>query len=304
MFFGMVRQSSGADDHPSANQFLFVYRLLSVSSLIRPPKAASVQTDPSKLLVEIQALLTTKPKSVLKTLEEKLKTLLTTNDHWDDDDDDDIDELLLSCITVEAANVDNVTVDDNDNHENCNDDLLISCSNEMPNCDGSEHTGNVDLAMTCDTDDCSFRQTILHYLGGYVAHKLKRYTKCLDCLKTVKGAIDNDSPHARLLLLRTRGGLVAPSHRLSSLLSLLEQYFERFQFKPTQDLYQNIINEVLIDAELPNVAIGCLAHHISLTSRCIHFYVATRIHFINREHNKKRVNRQDKHKHSKIAKLT
>jgi len=32
-----------------------------------------------------------------------------TNDHWDDDD---IDELLLSCITVDAANVDNLTVDD------------------------------------------------------------------------------------------------------------------------------------------------------------------------------------------------
>jgi hypothetical protein len=300
MFFGMVRQSSGADDHPSANQFLFIYRLLSVSSLVRPPKAASVQTDPSKLLVEIQALSTTKPKSLLKTLEEKLHKLLKTDDHWDDDDD--IDDLLLSCITDEAAYVDNVTVDDNDT-ENCNGDLKMTCSG-ISNDDGSGPSGSSDLAMMCETDDCSIGQTILYYLGGYVAHKMKRYTKCLECLESVTGTVQNDNPQARLVLLRTRGGLAAPSPRLSSLLSLLEQFFERLKYKPTQDFYQCIINEILIDAELPNVAIGCSVHQISLTSRCIHFYIATRIHFINREYNKRRVSRQDKHRHSKLSKLT
>ena len=39
---------------------------------------------------------------------------------------------------------------------------------------------------------------------------------------------------------------------------------------------------------------------IRLTSHCIHFYVATRLHFINREHHKKHVSRQDKHKQSKL----
>jgi len=114
-----------------------------------------------------------------------------------DDDDDDIDELLLSCFTVDAANVDNPTVVDNDNDENCwpTDDLMLSCSNELSHHGGSGHSGSIDLAMTCDTDDCSVGQTIIYYLGGYVAHKLKRYTKCLDCLKNVQGTIDNDSPY-------------------------------------------------------------------------------------------------------------
>ena len=40
----------------------------------------------------------------------------------------------------------------------------------MSNCDGIEHSGNVDLAMACDTDDCSFGQTIPYYPGGYVVH--------------------------------------------------------------------------------------------------------------------------------------
>jgi hypothetical protein len=48
-------QSSGGDDHPSANQFLFMYRILPVSSLIKSPKRASVQTEPSRILLSMQS---------------------------------------------------------------------------------------------------------------------------------------------------------------------------------------------------------------------------------------------------------
>jgi len=50
MFFGMIRQSCGGSDHPTANQFLYAYRLLLMKSLIKPSQGASVKTDPVQLL--------------------------------------------------------------------------------------------------------------------------------------------------------------------------------------------------------------------------------------------------------------
>ena len=47
---GMIHQSCGNSDHPTANQFLFAYQLLLVKSLIKPSQGASVRTDPVQLL--------------------------------------------------------------------------------------------------------------------------------------------------------------------------------------------------------------------------------------------------------------
>ncbi|KAK3907199.1 Transposable element P transposase [Frankliniella fusca] len=41
-FFGKVRQSCGAGAHPSPTQFIQVYRLLSVGSLIKPPRGTNI----------------------------------------------------------------------------------------------------------------------------------------------------------------------------------------------------------------------------------------------------------------------
>jgi hypothetical protein len=69
-------------------------------------------------------------------------------------------------------------------------------------------------------------------------------------------------------------------------------------------MYQDIVKEVMCCSELTTTAVGCEEHVISLTARCIHFYVVTRVHFINRALNKQRVSRQEKQRLNKIAKLT
>jgi len=51
----MMRQSCGGSNHPTANQFLYAYRLLSVKSLIKPSRGASKKTDPVQLLGCIKA---------------------------------------------------------------------------------------------------------------------------------------------------------------------------------------------------------------------------------------------------------
>ena len=74
MFFGCLRQSSGTDDHPTPNQFLYVYRLMSLKNLIKSPKRASVHSDPSKILTAVQSV-PYSSSSLLRNVEKKLKLL-------------------------------------------------------------------------------------------------------------------------------------------------------------------------------------------------------------------------------------
>lgn len=41
-FFGMVRASLGKNEHPDAVLFLFVFRILSMYSLVKPPRGTNV----------------------------------------------------------------------------------------------------------------------------------------------------------------------------------------------------------------------------------------------------------------------
>ncbi|XP_067128880.1 uncharacterized protein [Centruroides vittatus] len=78
-FFGMIRQGSGSNSHPTTVQFLYLYRLMTVYSLVRPPKRASIQTDPGSSLITLKNLLQShkKPfKEVQEQLEEHLQNLL------------------------------------------------------------------------------------------------------------------------------------------------------------------------------------------------------------------------------------
>jgi len=40
-FFGIIRQVNGPNDHPSSTSFMQLYRLLSVYSLVKPPKTGN-----------------------------------------------------------------------------------------------------------------------------------------------------------------------------------------------------------------------------------------------------------------------
>lgn len=40
-FFGMIRQAAGPNDHPTGPTFLHLYRILSIYSVLRPPKSGN-----------------------------------------------------------------------------------------------------------------------------------------------------------------------------------------------------------------------------------------------------------------------
>ncbi|KAH8041878.1 hypothetical protein HPB51_019259 [Rhipicephalus microplus] len=55
-FFGIVRHVAGDGGQPTVQHFLFIYRMLSVNNLVRPPKRASVEGDGPQLLLKLQGL--------------------------------------------------------------------------------------------------------------------------------------------------------------------------------------------------------------------------------------------------------
>lgn len=147
-------------------------------------------------------------------------------------------------------------------------------------------------------EDC-----IKFYLGGYVAHKLSKYTMFNDCILSLSDA-ENISSDSRLVELKTRGGLKLPSFALTSLIKLLENCFQKYSATPNTNMYFDILNEILTCDALRTSTIGCKKHYCTLTSRCIHFYITTRLHFLKKSVNRNRKTREKKHKLSKISKLT
>jgi len=130
MFFGMIHQSCGGSDHPTANQFLYAYRLLLVKSLIKPSRGASVKTDPVQLLGCIKA-----PGRHCQTSASRTELI-----------EQRIDAMLQQDITDPEAN---------------DMDLVLSVNNT--------------------SNDSQPEKAILSYLGGYVAHKLQRFSSCFHC---------------------------------------------------------------------------------------------------------------------------
>jgi hypothetical protein len=244
MFFGIVRQSSGADDHPSPNQFLYVYRLLSVSSLVKPGRRTSVQASPAQILLTVQSVKPAERIPFIPAIETLLDTILDEQSHQE------------------------TSVSD------------------------SEHD-----YMKAVPEDC-----IRYYLAGYVAHKLIKFSTCPACISSLS---DNHlSAQSHLVELKTCGGLKLASVGLTALIKLLEDSFQKFSSSPSTNMYFDILNHVLVNDKLATTCIGCDKHFNSLTSRCIHFYISTRLHFLKKSVNRNRASRQKKQKMSKISKLT
>lgn len=83
-FFGTVRMASGANDHPATPTFLQVYKLLSVYSIIKPPKYGNCSInimDPGSNLIRLSDIKSIyhndkKSPTALENLKNKLDTLI------------------------------------------------------------------------------------------------------------------------------------------------------------------------------------------------------------------------------------
>ncbi|XP_011875542.1 PREDICTED: uncharacterized protein LOC105566272 [Vollenhovia emeryi] len=113
-FFGTIRQAAGCNDHPSCPTFLQLYKLLSVYSIIKPPKygncTVSDETSP-QILVSLSKLKAayggnseTKSLKYRREIQRRLDATLEHKDWEVDDiieyqpDHDNIPSPTLDCI--------------------------------------------------------------------------------------------------------------------------------------------------------------------------------------------------------------
>ena len=95
-----------------------------------------------------------------------------------------------------------------------------------------------------------------------------------------------------------------PSLALMKLLVFLEQCVQNHAAKPCVDIYTDILNEALASEQLAVSTIGCSVHASTLTAKCFHFYIVTRVFYLRRACNRNRGSSQQKHQLSKLSKLT
>nr|XP_037289777.1 uncharacterized protein LOC119184074 [Rhipicephalus microplus] len=159
-FFGIARHVAGDGGQPTVQQFLFIYRMLSVNNLVRPPKRASVDGSGPQLLLTLQGLFDKEKPSTTQV--DTLAVLL--------------DDVLLEPTT------------------DCVDDI----------------------------GPLSTKDSILDYLGGYVAKKFST----LDCLGCIETMLSTTRQPSALIQTKSRGYLKVPSSRLLALLKIVEEHVE------------------------------------------------------------------------------
>lgn len=113
-FFGTIRQAAGSNDHPNSPTFLQLYKLLTVYSVIKPPKFGNctvTEQPPPRMMVSLQDLKTAygqkseaKSTKYRREIQEKLDEILRYDDWEADDiiestpDHDYILSPILDCI--------------------------------------------------------------------------------------------------------------------------------------------------------------------------------------------------------------
>ncbi|XP_060846351.1 uncharacterized protein LOC132926017 [Rhopalosiphum padi] len=90
-FFGIIRQVSGPNDHPSTPTFLQMYRMLTVSSSIKPPKSGNCTIDevqkPVLEICDFKELISNESlrEAKIKNMKSKLD-LIIEDKNWDCED--------------------------------------------------------------------------------------------------------------------------------------------------------------------------------------------------------------------------
>lgn len=146
--------------------------------------------------------------------------------------------------------------------------------------------------------------TALYYLAGYVAFKLRKTTRCENCMKEALGSQDSIPPAAVLVIERAfvTGSLVFPSNKLFTCISSAEHTFRQVCKGETfGDLFWDVLDALI---KKGTNTVGCPEHAEKLTAELIHFYLLTRMHFFARlkcQENDSAVRAQRERKKAKLV---
>ncbi|KAH7978767.1 hypothetical protein HPB49_006698 [Dermacentor silvarum] len=146
--------------------------------------------------------------------------------------------------------------------------------------------------------------TALYYLAGYVAFKLRKTTRCENCMKEALGSHNSLPPEAVLVIERAfvTGSLVFPSNNLFTYISSVEHTFRQVCKGETfGDLFWDVLDALI---KKGTNTVGCPEHAEKLTAELIHFYLLTCMHFFAQlkwQENDSAVRAQREHKKAQLV---
>lgn len=122
-----------------------------------------------------------------------------------------------------------------------------------------------------DIGPLSTKDSILDYLGGYVAKKFSTLD-CAGCVETMLSATRQPS---NLIQTKSRGYLKVPSSRLLALLKIVEEHVETYTVQKIAcgDVYVRIVEGILLDSRTASASVGCVSHFLGTTAEVVHFFL-------------------------------
>lgn len=163
----------------------------------------------------------------------------------------------------------------------------------LQNCN-EEH--NYDVAKTS--------KEVVAHMAGWVAFRMKRFTMCAECRKSMITEDIGDEEHYQFISYMSKGNLCYPTKTLFKLIMQLEDKI--LHVVGTNDIHLETL--IIIFKEISKMndicLIGCKEHVKILTKKIIEFYVTIRGEFIAKSYNISRDERKQKtKKHRKLALL-
>lgn len=271
-----MRSANGSNDHPTAKLFLQAARIFMTRKLLKVARGSNVTG--SELLTE------------LGERNEELVEEKETKSLWLEK----IDEIFQDEIAEE-----NDTQEQNKSAEEKE-------KEKEKELDEEEHSlDQFSWDMEHDYDVAKTSPYVIAYIAGYVARKAQKFSKCANCLNSLKVANSNDKNH-EFIKLMSEGHLIYPSGSLENFIKKLEDcvlyVVGATGLGLRYDTCHKIIDTIIRKKdEVPKV--GCAQHFNILTKKILLFYVLMRCCFLANSYNSIYCEKKEKSKNlKKLAK--
>jgi len=137
---------------------------------------------------------------------------------------------------------------------------------------------------------------IIYYVTGYLCKQIVRYFKCVTCQSAIKQNINlrSNEPVARLVNLKSKGGLIHPNINFLNFIFKIEQLFSKYC--KMADVLELILTDLLND----KLYFPCFQHSEEIIAFTIKYYINMRMRQFSQSYNSEAQKENMKKKDSKI----
>ncbi|XP_058789896.1 uncharacterized protein LOC131663476 [Phymastichus coffea] len=267
-FFGMMRNYCGSNDHPDSAVFIQTYRLVSIYSLVKPPKESNVTgSDLMKSLTSIT------DAADINDVEKKQQ--------WDAL----IDTLLDRGVGMDQLEKVAVKFEEYDYMKCTTSQYVIAYVAGYV----ARKSARFATVMEVDTNGKKRRLVCSVYTT----------TLYLDNKELVPNSY-------KLIQIRNRSALIQPSIQLFNLINILERAISTV-INDQQIIYAELLYDVTTKlAELPPLPLlGCKEHNTAFTYKIVAFFLTTRMFFVTKQSNKNdNIEKEVTRERRKLSKLS